>query len=46
MAKPGSILTVHDAGARGVRARAMLPNLIAKLRRRGLEPVALCELVP
>jgi peptidoglycan/xylan/chitin deacetylase (PgdA/CDA1 family) len=46
MAKPGSILTVHDAGARGVRARAILPRLVAKLRRRGLEPVALGELVP
>ncbi|NBB69890.1 MAG: polysaccharide deacetylase family protein [Alphaproteobacteria bacterium] len=46
MAKPGAILTVHDAGARGVRARAILGRLVPTLRRRGLAPLTLGELVP
>ncbi len=46
MAKPGGILTVHDGGARGVRARAILRRLVPSLRRLGLAPVTLGELVP
>ena len=45
MAKPGAILTIHDGGARGVRARAMLARLVPTLRRRGLPPVTLGELL-
>jgi peptidoglycan/xylan/chitin deacetylase (PgdA/CDA1 family) len=45
MAKPGGILTVHDGGARGVRARAILARLVPALRRRGLTPLTLGELL-
>lgn len=45
MAAPGGILTVHDGGDRGVRARAVLERLVPKLRRKGLKPVTLGELL-
>ncbi len=45
MAKPGGIVTVHDGGARGVRARQIVARLVPALRRRGLEPVTLGELL-
>ena len=45
MVEPGSIVTLHDGSARGVRARAILTRLAPQLARRGLAPVKLGELV-
>jgi hypothetical protein len=45
MAAPGAILTIHDGGARGVRARTILAHLVPALRGRGVAPVTLSRLV-
>lgn len=43
--RPGSIVVLHDAGARGRRTAAVLRTVLPELRRRGYQVVSLSELV-
>jgi len=44
-ARPGAILILHDAGARGRRTARVLAEVLPELRRRGYRVVSLSELV-
>jgi peptidoglycan-N-acetylglucosamine deacetylase len=44
-ARPGDIIILHDAGARGRRTAATLRHVLPELARRGLQAVTLSELV-
>jgi peptidoglycan/xylan/chitin deacetylase (PgdA/CDA1 family) len=44
-ARPGAILVLHDAGARGRRTARILNEVLPELRRRGYRVVTLTELV-
>lgn len=43
--RPGSIIVLHDNGARGERTVAALATILPELRRRGLQVVTLSELL-
>lgn len=43
--RPGSIIVLHDGGARGQRAAAALRRVLPELERRGFRVVTLSELV-
>lgn len=44
-ARPGAIIVLHDGGKRGVQTAAVLRTILPELKRRGLRPVTLTELV-
>jgi peptidoglycan/xylan/chitin deacetylase (PgdA/CDA1 family) len=44
-ARPGAILVLHDAGARGMRTARILNEVLPELRRRGYRVITLTELV-
>src|SRR5262249_58811912 len=44
-ARPGSVIVLHDGGARGQRTAAVLEAVLPALARRGLGVVTLSELV-
>jgi peptidoglycan/xylan/chitin deacetylase (PgdA/CDA1 family) len=44
-ASSGSVIVLHDGGARGMRTLAALERILPDLRRRGLRAVTLSELV-
>jgi peptidoglycan/xylan/chitin deacetylase (PgdA/CDA1 family) len=43
--KPGSVIVLHDVGARGERTAVSLGKILPELNRRGLRVVTLSELV-
>jgi len=43
--RPGSVIVLHDGGARGERTAAALATILPELSRRGLRVVTLSELV-
>lgn len=43
-ARPGSIIVLHDGGARGGRTLQVLRAILPELRRRGFRVVTLSEL--
>ncbi len=43
-ARPGSVIVLHDAGARGERTAATLDEVLPRLRERGLRVTTLSEL--
>lgn len=44
-ARPGSVIILHDGGARGRRTVVILERILVEIRRRGLHAVTLSELV-
>ncbi len=44
--RPGSIIILHDGGARGARTAQTLEAILPELARRGLQVVTLSELIP
>ena len=45
LVRPGSVVILHDGGARGWRTAAALERILPELRRRGLQTVTVSELV-
>jgi peptidoglycan/xylan/chitin deacetylase (PgdA/CDA1 family) len=43
--RPGSIIVLHDCGARGERTAAVLATILPELHRRGFRVVTLSELL-